>query len=234
MKIRKMKMNPLVDIAVLNNIVWCGMVCDAHGIAQTSNGLVCGLLSKAPPFYPEIITSSRYVTIEEVKNIIENGEVYSTKDSYANLDLLPIGFKILFEAEWIYHAPVTDEMPIHTPWHVITTEKDLEKWTFSNGLENVIKPDLLKQESVKIIMCEKNGAIFGFIANLSANAVGISNVLSIDNENDSLWQDIAKIVSFEFPRLPMVGYEQNDDLTAALLSGWTSIGPLRVWVKPYH
>jgi hypothetical protein len=227
-------LNNHVDTAVFNNIVWCGIVCDTHGITQTSNEYVWGLLSKAPTFYPEVITSSRDATIEDVKAFIESREIYSIKDSYANLDMLPIGFNILFEAEWIYHASVTDVEPIHTPWHVIRTEKDLAKWTFANGLENVIKPDLLKQKDVKIFKYEKNGEISGFIANLSANAVGISNVFSIGNAYESLWRDITKIVSIEFPGLPMVGYEQNEDLPAALLAGWTSIGPLRVWVKSNH
>lgn len=226
-------MNSQVDRAVLNNIAWCGIVCDTHGIAQTSKEHLWGLLSKAPTFYPEIITSSRNATIEEVKYFIENGEVSSIKDSYANLDMLPFGFKILFEAEWIYCASVSDLEPIQTTWRVITTEKDLVKWTFKSGLANVIKPVLLNSKDVKIFIQEKNDGIFGFIANLSGNVVGISNVFSVDNANESLWRDIAKIVSIEFPGLSMVGYEHNGNgnLTAAHLSGWTSIGPLRVWIK---
>lgn len=66
---------------------------------------------------------------------------------------------------------------------------------------------------------------------MGANAVGISNVFLPANANENLWSDIAKVVSSEFPGLPIVGYEQNGDLNAALLSGWTSIGPLRVWLK---
>ncbi|CAH2715363.1 hypothetical protein BACCIP111895_02547 [Neobacillus rhizosphaerae] len=224
-------MNAQVDKAVLNNIAWCRIICDTHGIIQTPKGQLWGLLSKAPTFYPEVITANKNATIEEVKYFIENGEVSSIKDSYANLDLSPFDFKILFEAEWIYHASISDLESIQTRWRVITTEKELAQWTITSDLENIIKPDLLKREDVKMFIHEKADGISGFIANLSDNVVGISNVFSVGYENESLWRDIAKIVSTEFPGLSMVGYEHNGNLTAAHLSGWKSIGPLRVWIK---
>ncbi len=211
-------MNLLVDMAVENNIIWCGIVCDTHGISQTSREHVWGLLSKAPAYYPDIITLNKNVTVKEVNDFIGNKEISSIKDSYANLDMVSHGFKILFEAEWIYHAQVIGLEPIQTLWREITTEKDLLRWSFANGTETVIKSDLLQRNDVKIFMHEDDGEISGFIANLGANAIGISNVFST-------------CISTEFPGFPIVGYEQNNDLTAALLSGWTSIGPLRVWIK---
>ncbi|WP_404452220.1 hypothetical protein LG329_17970 [Virgibacillus necropolis] len=222
-------MNSRVDHAVLNNVAWCGIVCGTHGIKHTIKGNLWGLHRKAPTFYPEIITVSRNAMSEEVRYFIENGDVSSIKDSYTNLDLLPYGFTILFEAEWIYHASVSIVNSIQSTWRVITTEKDLAEWTSASDLENVIKPNLLKFSDVKIFMNEKNGELSGFIANLSANVVGVSNVFSTSNE--SVWEDIPGQVSTEFPGVSMVGYEHNNDLKAAQLSGWTSIGPLRVWGK---
>ncbi|MDQ0886632.1 hypothetical protein QFZ81_001720 [Paenibacillus sp. V4I9] len=218
-----------VDTAVLNNIVWCGVICELHGLTQTSSERVWGLLSKAPELYPDIITFSRHATSEEVKDFISNREIFSIKDSFANLNMVPFGFKVLFEAKWIYHAPVTDVNYVQTGWVVVSSEKDLAKWTFASELQKVIKPKLLDQIDVKIFMHEINGEISGFIANLSANAVGITNVFS--NSNKIIWSDVVPIVSTYFPGIPMVGYENGDDLTSALLSGWTTIGPLRVWIK---
>ncbi|MDQ0877502.1 hypothetical protein QFZ77_006161 [Paenibacillus sp. V4I3] len=218
-----------VDTAVLNNIVWCGVICELHGLTQTSSERVWGLLSKAPELYPDIITFSRHATSEEVKDFIGNREIFSIKDSFANLNMVPFGFKVLFEAKWIYHAPVTDVNYVQTGWGVVSSEKDLAKWTFASELQKVIKPKLLDQKDVKIFMQEINGEISGFIANLSANAVGITNVFS--NSNKIIWSDVVPIVSTYFPGIPMVGYENGDDLTSALLSGWTTIGPLRVWIK---
>lgn len=218
-----------VDTAVLNNIIWCGIVCDLHGLTQTSSERVWGLLSKAPELYPDIITSSSHATSEEVNNFIGHREIFSIKDSFANLNIAPYGFKVLFEAKWICHSPVADVDYVQTEWTVVSSEKDLAKWTFASGLQKVIKAKLLDQKDVKIFMHEVNGELSGFIANLSTNAVGISNVFS--NSNKIIWSDIVPIVSTYFPGIPMVGYENGDDLTSALLSGWTTIGPLRVWIK---
>ncbi|WP_409275908.1 hypothetical protein V1499_10080 [Neobacillus sp. SCS-31] len=224
-------MNNLVDRAVKNNIAWCGIVCDSHGIAGISKENLWGLLSKAPPFYPEIITPSKNVTIEELVYFIENGKVSSIKDSYANIDLAPLGFKILFEAEWISHASLSNQEPIQTNWRVISTEEDLAQWATTSELDGVIKPDLLKLKNVKVFILQKNDGIYGFIANLNANVVGISNVFSVGMENENLWRDIPQVVANQFPGLPLGGYEHNDTLEAAHLAGWRSLGPLRVWIK---
>jgi len=72
--------------------------------------------------------------------------------------------------------------------------------------------------------------VAGFIANLGANAAGISNVFS-SADSDHLWSDIHNIVASDFPGLSMEGYERGANLNAALQSGWTIVGSLRVWVR---
>jgi hypothetical protein len=217
-----------VDRAVLNNIIWCGIVCDTHRIVHSSKEHVWGVLLKAPALYPDIITSSSHVTVEEVNDFIGKREINSVKDSYANIDLTPLSFKILFDAEWIYHEPVTNSKPLQLEWSVVTNESELAQWTLAHGAGNVIRPELLKRGDVRIFTHEQKA---GFIANIGANSVGISNVFSQDQRLENLWSDITKVVSTEYSGLPMVGYEHDRFLTAALQSGWTSIGPLRVWVK---
>jgi hypothetical protein len=224
-------MDKRIEQAVLNNINWCGIVCNSQDIRQRTREHVWGLLSKAPPFYPDIITSSRNATVEEVDDFIGGRDISSIKDSYANLDLSLLGFKILFEAEWIYHNAISDITSMDTGWKRVKTEKDLTKWTIRHGLENVIRPELLKREDLRIFSYEKEGKTAGFIANLGANVVGISNVFSMSNDFKHLWKEITNIVAFNFPGVPMAGYEHGDNLTAAIQSGWTSIGPLRVWHK---
>ncbi|MWV46978.1 hypothetical protein GRF59_25530 [Paenibacillus sp. HJL G12] len=222
-------MNTRIDIAVANNIIWCAMVCDIHGIVHTSTAHLWGVQSRAPEFYPDIITSERDATSEEVMAFIGSRSVASIKDSYANLDLFSYGFRILFEAEWIYHDPEINSEFFSSSWHVITSEQDLSRWTAANGLEGVIRQALLQQENVKIFMHETHDGISGFIASLGANAVGISNVFTTAEVSEGIWLDIVNSVAASFPGLPMVGYELN--ASAALLSGWSSAGPLRVWLK---
>ncbi|WP_336785177.1 hypothetical protein [Paenibacillus sp. MMO-177] len=223
-------MSEKLDAAVLNNIVWCGIVCETHGIAATSRKHIWKTTSKSPPYYPDVITSSRHVTVDEVIDIIANKETTGIKDSFANLDLSPFDFEVLFTADWIYHAPVASLESIQPGWCHVTTEHELADWTSAHGLENVIKPELLERRDVKIYLKKNKDEVSGFIANLGANAIGISNVFSSANIENT-WSDIHNIVSLDFPGLPMVGYESGTDLTAALKSGWTTVGPLRVWVR---
>lgn len=220
----------ILQLAVLNNIIWCETVGKTHCISSNSNENVWGLQSPAPMFYPDIITSSKNVTTNHVVNFIGNREIKSIKDSFSNVDLAPYGFHVLFDAEWIYHPPIAPKRDYPSTWYIVKTKEDLHKWTAAHGTENSIRPELLEQEDVKIYMFEEKGLISGFITNVQSNVVGVSNVFSQHNFQH-LWYTITNIVSYDFPSLIMVGYESGEDLTSALSSGWTSIGPLRVWLK---
>ncbi|MGP4081463.1 hypothetical protein ACTWQL_16275 [Pseudalkalibacillus sp. R45] len=157
-------------------------------------------------------------------------DILSIKDSFANLELQPEGFKRLFQAEWIYHPPVPTPKPVDASWRVIEKEEDFKKWISAHGSEQVIKHTLIERNDVKIFIHENNDGISGFIANLGAGTVGISNVFSNGNTEGDLWSDIVHVVSTVFSDLPMVGYENGDDLTDARSCGWVPLGPLNVWV----
>lgn len=43
------------------------------------------------------------------------------------------------------------------------------------------------------------------------------------------WPLVLHALGGLFPTLPVIGYEQGDDLTVALRHGFEPIGPLRVW-----
>ncbi|WP_408010262.1 hypothetical protein ACJROX_08205 [Pseudalkalibacillus sp. A8] len=224
-------MKTYLDIAVLNNIAWCEIICKTHQIEYSSSRHVWGILSKAPPFYPDIITSSKAATTKEVVDFMGDKNILSIKDSFADLKLQPYGFKQLFQAEWIYHPPISMPKLLDSPWRVIATEDELKKWTSVHGSEQVIKKNLLGRNDVKIFIHEHKDGISGFIANLGADVVGISNVFSNGYIEKDLWSDIVHVVSTVFPDLSMVGYEHDDDLKSALSCGWVSLGPLYVWVK---
>jgi hypothetical protein len=38
-------------------------------------------------------------------------------------------------------------------------------------------------------------------------------------------------IAARYPGLPIVGYQSGDELAAARRAGFTSTGPLRVWIK---
>ena len=224
-------MNDKLDKAVINNIEWCSIVCESHGISHTSRDFFWGVQSKAPKYYPELISISRNATFEGIQDFIENGDVSSIKDSYGNLELTSLGFKILFHADWIYHLPVRMIESPPSKWRLITTEEELAVWTLNSGLEDVIIPELLRDNNVKVFMYENKDEVSGFIVNASRDVVGVSNVFSNGSCNESIWKEIPELISSHFPGISMVGYEHGENLISAKLSGWSSIGPLRVWIK---
>ncbi|PKR85265.1 hypothetical protein [Heyndrickxia camelliae] len=219
----------LLNKAVLNNIAWCRLVCHTHGIDCVWRGNLWGMHKEAPSFYPEVITANMDTTMAELEYFIKNGNVRSVKDSYANLNLSPLGFKKFFDAEWIFHPPVTGMDAPQTNWRAITSQQDLVEWTSQSGLADVIKPDLLENESIKIYSIVGDEGISGFIINLDEGIVGVSNVFSIRKYDENLWSEIPRVVSTEYPGMFIVGYEHGEDLHFALKNSWESLGSLRVW-----
>lgn len=59
--------------------------------------------------------------------------------------------------------------------------------------------------------------------------VGLSNVFGPDTDLDETWVGVISLTRHWCGSLPMVGYESGEDLAAAIRSGFTAIGPLRVW-----
>jgi prevent-host-death family protein len=54
---------------------------------------------------------------------------YAVKDSFARLDLVPDGFKLLFEAQWIARAPAAAESgPPGLSWGRVTDARELGRW----------------------------------------------------------------------------------------------------------
>lgn len=226
-----MNLDSLLHSAIRNNIIWCEKVSEMHGGIHITKDNVWGLTTKAQKFYLDVITTNKAVTAQEVVEFIGNREILSIKDSFSNLDMSLLGYKILFEAEWICHAPISVQVSITSDWHTIQTEEEVVNWTTACELEGIITADILRHPDVKIFKKGVFNDEKGFIVNQGAKVIGISNVFSKDGNNKEYWSEIPQIVSTRFLRLPLVGYEHGGGLKAALKSGWKSIGPLRVWIK---
>ena len=217
--------------AVENNIAWCQLVSAAYRKPSFKTDKVWGLHTTGPLYYPELITTSRTTIEEDIQEFVKLDHIGSVKDSYATLQLEPFGFQLLVEAEWISHPPFNEQQSEPYQWSIIGTEKEFERWTKMTGLENSTPIGLLENQEVRIFYRDGPDGFAGFIANVAADVVGISNVFSSGVDNVDLWRAIPQVVSAEFPGLPLVGYEEGDSLTAAHSSGWRPVGPLRVWIK---
>jgi hypothetical protein len=226
-------LDSLLQSAIKNNVIWCKKVSELHGGTHLTKGNVWGLTTKAPRFYPDVMTTNEAVTTQEVVEFIGNREILSIKDSFSNIDMSLLGYKILFVAEWICHEAVSVPISDLTAWRSIQTEEDVVNWTTACGLGGIITAELLSDPEVVILGKGHLNEEKGFIVNQGAKAIGVSNVFSKNPNNHQHWSEIPQIVSTRFPRLPLVGYEHGEDLKASLRFGWKSMGPLRVWIKDY-
>lgn len=71
--------------------------------------------------------------------------------------------------------------------------------------------------------------VAGAVATRSEHVVGVSNVFGREDGPEAAWPVVLHALDHLFPTLPVVGYEQGEDLRVALRHGFEPIGPLRVW-----
>ena len=90
--------------AVRNNAFWCDQVCREQGVETSWWPSAWVAHRRTPQFFPDAVTLTPDADPEALLAAVDAGPGCSIKDSYATLDLVPYGFRVLFEAEWIYRA----------------------------------------------------------------------------------------------------------------------------------
>jgi hypothetical protein len=123
-------------------------------------------------------------------------------------------------------------------WEIVHNDLALAEWESAwsrtagdTSSDRIFLPSLLDQKDVAVVAGLRDGHIVaGAIANRSDDVVGWSNFFAPAPEMfDHAVASLATIARV-FPGLPIVGYEQGDDLRNAHSLGFESIGPLRVWM----
>jgi hypothetical protein len=215
-----------VLVAVDNNARWCDLVCRSHGIATVFDDGVWAAAQRSPELYPDAVTLRPEVAAEEVLGRVDDGPGCSVKDSFAALDLTPYGFEELFAASWILREPKPARRG-GLEWSIVDTPAALGGWGTAAGVDGIVRPELLKDDSV-CILAAYSGAnvVAGAIANETGEVVGLSNVFGED-----AWIGLPAALSGVFPSRTLVGYERGEDLDRALAAGFSEIGPLRVWLR---
>jgi hypothetical protein len=232
-----------------NNSLWGDAVCRAHG---RPGEFLAGLwLNRrpVPRFYSNLITLSPKDPAGQrawVAHLLTRRAHFSVKDSFAALDLRPLGFDVLFEATWLWHDPVrrTQESATHpgVVWSVVTDAAGLARWEAAwaglhdgqavPGSERVFRDGLLHEPGVALLAGARDGQIVAVAAaNQTGDVVGLSNVFAPAVDAAAVWAKVVDYVGELFPGRPLVGYERGDDLAAAEAAGFRPVGPLRVWAR---
>ncbi len=240
--------------AVRNNAAWCDAVCRALGGDTAWEDGLWTQLSPSPPYYSNAITLNPDASVPQLRRIgaMLAGPLprpWTVKDAYHTLDLGPLGFEVLFEARWITLEPgMTLRLgAAGSAWEPVTTDADLARWEHTwrganpdadaATLPRLFQPALLVDPDIRFLWCSDDGRIVALaIANRSDDGsgpvVGISNIVLTGDDPMTQRRGAVAAVQAAFPGLPMVGYEQGDDLAAMETLGFRSLGPLRVWRSP--
>jgi hypothetical protein len=235
-----------LQLAAYNNAAWCDTVCRSHDIPGTFHEAFWVNLHRTPPYYPNLVTLTPTLDLEAHQNALaallteRRGYPISVKDSFATLDLTPCGFHQLFQAQWIFRpapAKPARQETADIQWKQIMAEEELLHWEEAWSQTAVSRhrlflPALLYNSDICIVAAyQEKQIIAGAIANRTPGVVGLSNVFTLERGMEPYGTGLLSLVATCYPGLPLVGYEQDESLAAALRVGFTTFGPLRVWMK---
>lgn len=233
----------LLASAVHNNAAWCDAVCTAHGKPGEFSQHIWLQKHGSPRFYPDAATLTKEGRHRQEEHIAELARQrpggLAVKDSYRSLDLGKLGFKMLFDADWIGMAPRPASNKLTPAWQQAECEDDLYRWELAwsdsdriTETGRVFPDTLLSAPEICFLLATEDGTLVGGgILNHAAGAVGISNVFSRGMPVQAVWEGLIATAAARFPGLPLVGYESGEDLPAALSAGFDVIGQLRVWLR---
>ena len=227
----------LVRAAARNNAEWCAAMSRSHGLAGEFGAQSWAAPSRTPLYYPDAVTLVRGADRAALMSRIDTAAPgASVKDSFADLDLTEVGFRVLFEAQWI-HRPASAPAPASVPvWNVVGDLGTLGAWALAwddgAGNADLFRPELLDDPDTFVLAGQSvdGRVVAGAVASRSDQVIGVSNVFAVGSDPDAAWPGVLNAVNRLFPTLPVVGYEQGDDLAAAVRHGFEPVGPLRIWL----
>ncbi|MFF7656797.1 hypothetical protein ACFZCY_44610 [Streptomyces sp. NPDC007983] len=227
----------MVRAAARNNAGWCGAMSRSHGLMSEFGLQAWAAPARTPLYYPDAVTllpdADPTALLPRIDTTAPGASV---KDSFADLDLTKAGFQVLFEAQWIHRPASAPTIASDLAWDVASGPETLRAWALAwddgNGNADLIRPELLDESDTFVLAGRSSDGcvVAGAVVSRSDEVVGISNVFALDGGPDAAWPVVHCAVHSLFPTLPVVGYEDGDDLAAAVHHGFEPIGPLRIWL----
>ena len=229
---------------VSNSLGWYEAVLRTHGVSGTITRGVWACRQEVPPYYSNAITldsSDAAVQTEVLRDLaMDLARPFSVKDSFAALDLAPLGLRPLFDAEWMWRDPslgLPEPGRPNLEWRRVTNDDELNHWEGAwrtNGSPadtHVFLLDLLTSGDVVLLAGHQgNRIVAGCAANRTPGVIGFSNFFAEDAEREAIIASALGAVVGLAPGLPVVGYDGGDDLAHAKRLGFHTVGALRVWL----
>ncbi|HVJ31731.1 MAG TPA: hypothetical protein VND94_01335 [Terriglobia bacterium] len=240
-----------VSLAAGNNAAWCDAMLRAHGCATHFSEHLWFTTAPAPRYYPNVVTlSGAAATASQLATIgalaaaaRETHMPFAVKDSFNLLDLAPLGFSCLFEAEWL-QLPADrrrqETPPADASWQVVATAAELRSWEAGwgdSGGAALFPAALLDDARVRVLACRQDGRVVAGCVTChdtgahDAGVVGYTNLFVPDQDSDAWRASAIAMIAAEYQDLPIVGYESGGDITAMRRCGFETIGALRVWAQ---
>jgi hypothetical protein len=218
--------------AVRNNAEWCASVCATHGEGGRFGFAAWSQEEPAPHYYPNLVTlraDCASAQIDEIGHLARRLPAgWGVKDSFANLDLTPLGFEAAISGEWVdYPIPETGAA---LDWRPVDDPMALQAWEIAWGGENhrghrrIFAPALL-DSSTFLAGFWRERLVAGGVVTMAAGVAGLSNVFStLDTSGmtDAVVHQAHRVAG----EAPLVGWRRVGEA-----DGGRSLGPLRVWLK---
>lgn len=227
------KVDPLLSLAIDDNIAWCSAVCTAHRSHERISSGTWVNLGVSPRFYPNIVT--RCIDSQnEVENlfnevrILNQSKRWGIKDSFCDLELSDRGFEKAVSGHWYGGIVTTEEGP--ADWATITSSQQLNSWekAWGGGEQRTFPDSLLSDHRIRFWFKGHIDAIeAGFISFDSGPTVGISNWFSLDGHSINQMNVLQAVNSIAQQR-PIVCWS-SDDLSQK--TDLVRLGPLQVWIS---
>jgi hypothetical protein len=226
-------MDPRLRAAVDTSLAWYEDVFALHDIpTRTANGLWWALRAP-PPWHSGVKTTGPGVDVRQVLAVHGGGAV---ADSFGDLDLRPHGFRVLLDAMWVHHAPLsTPPSQLPAGWRVVGDPEMLAEWSRAHDYVGVLSPEVLDRPSFTVLARHSGGALVGgAVVHLPSGSrhrgVGLSNTWAADSSTIDHAELLAVIATLH-PGAEVTDFAHGDGLELMLAAGYATLGPQRVWLR---
>jgi len=223
---------------VANNAAWIDMALTALGIGGEFTSVLWHNTNDMPPVFPnaDILGGTEAQQLAAIEELVQARarRVVAVKDAWARLDLTPMGFEVLFEAQWLYRdpqllPPSASDLQVER----VTSAEGLRDFALAcNGPDisvEVYSPALLNNPDVVWLVGKQNDNLVAGVT--SVRAQGLNGINNLFGATEAQQTQMLRAAVNAFPDLPACGYEGAESIPPYIPLGFQTVGPLKVWLR---